>query len=88
MLNPSLFEVKITYRPVGWNVDACDWEPGRTPADVDRDVVNGVRANEAHAVVLLHTWPAPTQPALGPIVDGLRGEGATFVTVDQVMDGR
>jgi peptidoglycan/xylan/chitin deacetylase (PgdA/CDA1 family) len=40
------------------------------------------------AVVLLHTWPAPTVDALPGIVKRLRASGARFVSVAEVVDGR
>jgi peptidoglycan-N-acetylglucosamine deacetylase len=67
------------YRPVGWDVVAEDWEPGRSAADLVRDVVSGVRAADDGAMVLLHAWPASTLEALPGILDGLGG--ADLVTV-------
>jgi peptidoglycan-N-acetylglucosamine deacetylase len=72
------------YRPVGWDVVAEDWEPGRTAADLVRDVVGGVRAAGDGAVVLLHAWPASTLEALPGILDGLAS--ADLVTVADLAD--
>jgi hypothetical protein len=38
--------------------------------------------------VLLHTWPGPTPDALASIIERLRGDGASFVTVEEVLGGR
>lgn len=72
------------YRPVGWDVVAEDWDPGRTAVDLVRDVVAGARAAGDGAVVLLHAWPASTLEAMSGIFDGLAG--ADLVTVADLTD--
>ena len=74
------------YRPVGWDVVAEDWEPGRTADDLVRDVLDGVRAAGDGAVVLLHAWPASTLEALPGLLAGLRDAGAEPVTVVELTD--
>jgi peptidoglycan/xylan/chitin deacetylase (PgdA/CDA1 family) len=74
------------YRNVHWNVEAFDWEEDCEAADVVDRVVDGVAAFGDGAVVLLHTWPAPTLEALPTVLDRLRAGGAAFVTVDRVRD--
>jgi peptidoglycan/xylan/chitin deacetylase (PgdA/CDA1 family) len=72
----------LGYRDVHWHVELDDWEPWKTGADVEDDAVEGVVAHGDGAVVLLHTWPAPTGEALPGIVDRLCDRGARFVTLE------
>ena len=74
------------YRHVGWDVIAEDWEPDRAPQVVAGDVLVAVRAVGDGAVVVLHTWPATTGEAVPEILDGLRADGARFVTVADLGD--
>jgi peptidoglycan/xylan/chitin deacetylase (PgdA/CDA1 family) len=74
----------LGYRNIHWDIELDDWEPERTAAAITGDAVAGVRARAHDVVVLLHTWPASTARAIGPMIAGLRGSGATFVTVDQL----
>ena len=50
------------------------------------DALAGVRAHGEGAVVLLHGWPASTAGALPGILERLRRDGATFVTVEALTD--
>ena len=77
----------LGYRNVHWDVDGEDWEDDRTAGAVQRAIVEGTLRAGGDVVVLLHTWPAPTLEALPAIVRDLREAGASFVTVDEVMDG-
>jgi peptidoglycan-N-acetylglucosamine deacetylase len=72
----------LGYRNVHWDVELEDWEPSRMPEQITDDAVEGVRSRGDGAVVLLHTWPAATAEAIGPIISGLRDIGAEFVGVD------
>jgi peptidoglycan/xylan/chitin deacetylase (PgdA/CDA1 family) len=74
----------LGYRNVHWDVELQDWEPWRSGEDIAADAVAGVRAHGDGAVVLLHTWPGGTGDAIAPLVEGLRRDGATFVTVDRL----
>ena len=74
----------LGYRNVNWDVAADDWEDQRSASDVERAIVDGVLARGDRAIVLLHTWPAPTAEALPKIIHGLTAAGAQFVTVDEV----
>jgi peptidoglycan/xylan/chitin deacetylase (PgdA/CDA1 family) len=74
------------YRHVGYHIVLEDWEAWRTGVAIAADAIDGVRAHGDGAVVLLHTWPGGTGEAIQAIVDGLRGLGATFVTVDALED--
>jgi peptidoglycan/xylan/chitin deacetylase (PgdA/CDA1 family) len=72
------------YRNVGWHVELEDWEAWRTGAAIATDAIEGVRAHGDGVVVLLHTWPGATGEGIQAMVDGLRGLGASFVTVDEL----
>ena len=72
------------YRHVGWDVAAEDWEPDRTGAMIERDVLAGVEARGDGAVILLHSWPRGTLDAVPPTVARLRDAGAAFVRIDEL----
>ena len=74
----------LGYRNVHWDVEAEDWEPTRSAADVEGDVVDGSVAHGDGAVVLLHTWPAPTADAVPRILARLSDAGASFVTLEEL----
>jgi peptidoglycan/xylan/chitin deacetylase (PgdA/CDA1 family) len=78
---------ELGYRNVHWDVDGEDWDDRRTADELVRLVLDGVSARGDGAIVLLHTWTGPTPEALPRIVEHLRDDGATFVTVDEVPDG-
>ncbi len=78
---------ELGYRNVHWDVDGEDWDDRRTPAELTRRILDGVATRGDGAIVLLHTWTGPTPEALEAIVARLLGDGATFVTVDEVRDG-
>ena len=75
------------YRNVHWDVAVSDWEDDRTGQGVENDVIDGVLKHGDGAIVLLHTWPAPTVAALTGIVHRLRSAGWRFVSVAEVVDG-
>jgi len=75
---------QLGYRNVDWHVDVEDWEPWRTPEAIATDAVEGTLTQGDGAVLLLHTWPAPTAEALPWVVDRLSSAGARFVTVDEL----
>ena len=77
---------RLGYRNVHWHVELEDWEPWRTGDAIARDGTAGARAHGDGAVVLLHTWPAGTGDAVGPIISGLREAGASFVGLDELED--
>jgi peptidoglycan/xylan/chitin deacetylase (PgdA/CDA1 family) len=74
----------LGYRHIGWHVEVYEWQPGRTPDEVVRGVVDGVTAHGDGAIVLLHPWPDPVAPALPEIVPALHHAGFTFVRLDQL----
>jgi peptidoglycan/xylan/chitin deacetylase (PgdA/CDA1 family) len=73
------------YRHVGWHVDPNDWDEGRSAADVQRLVLDGVAAAGDGAIVLLHGWPTSTARALPAILEGLAEAEARLVTVDELI---
>jgi peptidoglycan-N-acetylglucosamine deacetylase len=72
------------YRNQHWDVEPDDWKPERTPADLERLVIDGALAHGDGAVVLLHSWPPATIAALPPILAGLVDAGARLVGLDGV----
>jgi peptidoglycan/xylan/chitin deacetylase (PgdA/CDA1 family) len=70
------------YRHVGWHVGVEDWDPAKSAATIEHQVVEGTLAHGDGAVVLLHAWPTATREAIGAIAGRLRDAGATFVTID------
>jgi peptidoglycan/xylan/chitin deacetylase (PgdA/CDA1 family) len=72
------------YRNHHWDVEPDDWRPERTPAEVERSVIDGALAHGDGAVVLLHSWPPGPIAALPAILTGLRDGGAALVRLDEV----
>jgi peptidoglycan-N-acetylglucosamine deacetylase len=73
---------ELGYRNVFYQVVVEDWEPWRTGQDVERDAVRGAVEHGDGAIVLLHSWPAPTADAVPGIIRGLRWAGADLVGID------
>ena len=76
----------LGYRNVHWHVELTDWEPWRTGEAISTDGIASAVAHGDGAVVLLHSWPGGTGEGLGPLIHGLRGVGASFVTVDELEE--
>lgn len=74
----------LGYRNVHWKVEGLDWDPARTPEDVERITLQGVAEHGDGAVVLLHTWPGSTADALPRILKQLAEDGARFAAVDEL----
>lgn len=74
------------YRHAGWDVDALDWEIGRTAAEIEADIRSGVARRGDGAIILLHAWTIGAADALGPTIAALRDDGMTFVTIDELDD--
>jgi peptidoglycan-N-acetylglucosamine deacetylase len=72
------------YRNIHWDVEPDDWRPERTPADLERLVIDGALQRGDGAVVLLHSWPPATIAALPAILAGLADAGARMVGLDEV----
>ncbi len=71
------------YTTVTWSVDPEDWKCPPV-ADVVQRVVTHVKPG---SIVLLHEgqYPLPTPAALRQIIDQLRAQGYTFVTVSELL---
>jgi peptidoglycan/xylan/chitin deacetylase (PgdA/CDA1 family) len=74
----------LGYRNIDWNVGPDDWDPARTPRQVEDTVVEEALVHGDGAVVLLHTWPSNMIAALPGLVARLRDGGAQFVRLDQL----
>jgi peptidoglycan/xylan/chitin deacetylase (PgdA/CDA1 family) len=74
----------LGYRDIGQDVSLEDWEPTRSGPAIAADALRLVPEVGDRAVVLFHSWPPGTLDALGPLVDGLREIGATFVRLDEL----
>jgi peptidoglycan/xylan/chitin deacetylase (PgdA/CDA1 family) len=72
----------LGYRHVGWDVEAYEWDPGRSSHEIAARAIEGVTAHGDGAILLFHTWPDPVAPALAEIVERLRATGASFVRLD------
>lgn len=71
------------YTPILWSVDPGDW---RRPSV--EHVVNTVLSNvKPGSIVLLHDgqYPLPTPEAIGIIIDRLREQGYTLVTISELL---
>ena len=75
---------ELGYRHVGWNVDPEDWNEEHAGAEVERLVLEGVRARERDTIVLLHGWPEATAEALPRIISTLVADGVELVSVDSL----
>ncbi|HXZ57359.1 MAG TPA: polysaccharide deacetylase family protein [Gaiellaceae bacterium] len=73
---------ELGYRHVGWDVDPEDWNEEHDAAEVERLVLEGVRARDADTIVLLHGWPEATAEALPRIISALVADGVQLVSVD------
>jgi peptidoglycan/xylan/chitin deacetylase (PgdA/CDA1 family) len=75
---------KHSYTTVLWSVDPKDWQR----PSVEK-VVNTVTTTvEPGSIVLLHDgqYPLPTPQAIGQIIDNLRANGYTFVTISELLE--
>jgi peptidoglycan/xylan/chitin deacetylase (PgdA/CDA1 family) len=75
----------LGYRHVGQDVVLEDWEPERTGPLLLADALRETPAAGDPAVVLFHAWPSGTLDALPGLIDGLRGLGARFVRIDELV---
>ena len=76
----------LGYRNVHWHVELEDWEPWRTPEEVEQDAVTGALSHGDGAVVLMHTWPGPTADALPRVLERLASAGVRLVGVDELEE--
>ena len=73
---------ELGYRQVLWSASGDDWEPDKTPAAVEDDLVGSAIAHGDGAILLLHTWPSHTHATIRSTVARLRAAGAELVTLD------
>lgn len=72
----------LGYVTVSWTVGAKDYETGTTAAFIQDRVLNRTAPG---AIILLHQDTPATVSALPAIIDGLRAQGYTFVTISQML---
>jgi peptidoglycan/xylan/chitin deacetylase (PgdA/CDA1 family) len=73
---------ELGYSHVGWDVDPEDWNEKHGAGDVERQVLEGIRARDEDTIVLLHGWPVATAEALPSILAALGSDGVELVRVD------
>lgn len=76
---------QLGYEHVGWDVDPEDWNELRDAAEVEAQVLAGVRARDEDTIVLLHGWPEATSEALPRLLATFDSEGVELVTVDALF---
>jgi peptidoglycan/xylan/chitin deacetylase (PgdA/CDA1 family) len=82
-------EHKRGYTSIGWDIDSEDW----SDASVDRVISNVLDHAHPGAIVLMHDGGlsggnpdrSTTLAALPRVVDGLRGQGYSLVTVPEII---
>lgn len=74
---------KRGYTTILWSVDSGDW---RLPS-VERLVDNVINSVKPGSIVLFHEgqYPLPTPEAIGIIIDKLRAQGYSIVTVSELL---
>ncbi len=75
------FEEELNMFPVLWSIDPLDWCTDNVSNIVKR-VLSKAKEN---AIILMHDAYPSTVTAALQIVDALREEGYTFVTVDEIL---
>jgi peptidoglycan/xylan/chitin deacetylase (PgdA/CDA1 family) len=85
--DPRVLQVlsEAGYVNVHWDVDSYDWKEAETASGMAARALGGIEERGDGAVVLFHSWPAVTPRALSSIIRELTSQGATFVTVDEIM---
>jgi peptidoglycan-N-acetylglucosamine deacetylase len=85
---PAVVETlgELGYRNVDWTVDPGDWQETATPQSVTDTVAREIRSAELAPTILFHTWASATAEALEGIVQRLVAEGASFLTVSEILD--
>ena len=74
---------KRGYRTILWSVDPADWQRPSVEQVVDKVMKN----IQPGSIVLLHEgqYPLPTPQAIGIIIDQLRQQGYSIVTVGELL---
>ncbi|HYN74763.1 MAG TPA: polysaccharide deacetylase family protein [Candidatus Limnocylindria bacterium] len=81
----------LGYVAVGWTVDSLGWKGTSGSVTVDSVISRVVGARTPGAIVLMHVGSNPTDgstldaDALPQIIDGLRAQGYSFVTLDALL---
>lgn len=74
---------EIGYYPIQWSVDSLDWKNYGIQSIVDTVVNHKAMGNGA--IVLMHNGAKYTAKALQQVIDGLREQGYTFVSIDELI---
>ena len=77
----SKLECAVNMHEVGWTVDPRDWDVKNTDVIVKR-VLNDVKDG---SIILLHDVYDTSVEAAFQIIDELKAQGYTFVTVDRLL---
>ena len=74
---------KRGYRTILWSVDPADWQR----PSVEHVVTNVMKNVQPGSIVLLHEgqYPLPTPQAISIIIDQLRQQGYSIVTVGELL---
>ena len=67
-----------------WDVDSLDWKSKNETAiltEIQRQVRNG-------SIILMHDIHGPSVNSLPSVIEYLKGEGYTFVTVPELLNSR
>lgn len=77
---------RLGYSTILWSIDPRDWEGGQA----DRTVSLVTKAAAPGSIVLLHEggWAKGTPQAVAVIIDRLRAEGYSLVTVGELLQRR
>lgn len=77
--------IEMDYYIINWSVDSLDWRE----LAVDPILINTLTGVEEGAIILFHTAGgqdlSPTAAALPELIETLRMQGYTFVTVDELL---
>lgn len=85
---PMIVASRRNYFFVGESIDPNDWQPNVTAEQIYQRVMDGVRHEDGH-IILLHDAGGnsrkPTLDALPRIIDSLRRSGYQFITLEQYL---
>lgn len=66
---------------IGWNVDAYDWK-AKNPSVLTKQILSQLKPG---CIILLHDIKPDTVAALPDIIEGIRKEGYTLVSLDTLL---
>ena len=85
---PMIVASRRNYFFVGESIDPNDWQPNVTAEQIYQRVMDGVRHEDGH-IILLHDAGGnsrkPTLDALPRIIDSLKRSGYQFITLEQYL---